>query len=56
MLFVRVALILVAVATGVATLLGNLAERLPEATAPLPAACVPLDLPASGHLQVGYCP
>jgi hypothetical protein len=51
MVLVRIAMLLVALATGVATLLGNLADQLPDDGATIPAVCVP-----AGPVQAGYCP
>ena len=56
MLLVRIAMLLVAIAMGVATLLGNVAAQTPGGGLTLPPACLHVPLPASGNLQVGYCP
>lgn len=48
---------LAALAATVAGILGATADRLPETTAPLPAACVAVPVTAlGGGLQAGYCP
>ena len=54
MLLVRVALILVAVAMGVATLLGGVAEKLPGGGLTVPPACV--HHAGTPNVQAGYCP